>query len=266
MKNNDQFTENLKEDSENSLESNFGLINDKNEEIKQLKEELLHTNQYINEFVYAAAHALRSPVANLNLITILLEKTHDINEIKSYLETIKCSVKRLDQTIHGMVLGFQAKTMEGKPELITLATCVDTVLMKIKGNLNCLSAKFSGNFESCPEIYYNKEILSEILNILIQNAFNFKSDQTDLQIEVKSERHGDTVLIQVKDNGIGIDLEKHGKDIFQPFKKFTSRSQGNGMGLYLAKILINKNKGKINIESKLNIGTTVKCYLREQRK
>ncbi|MDQ3392879.1 MAG: HAMP domain-containing histidine kinase [Bacteroidota bacterium] len=242
------------------------VIKEKDEEIARLREELSGVYLYLNEFVYAAAHAMKSPVANLNLVTILLEKTNDVEEYKSYLQTIKNSIKKLDQTIHGLVQGFKVKTWDSCPELLSLDNIVEDLLLKNQGKLNCLPTKIRCNFEACPDIFYNKNILFEILNILTQNSFNYKSDSRDLEVSISSERFGDTVLLQVKDNGIGIDLDRHGKDLYQPFKKFSPSSQGNGMGLYLVKILLEKNKGCIEIESKLNFGTTVKFYLKEQQK
>lgn len=240
-------------------------INQKDEEIARLKQELAATHQYLNDFVYTSAHALKSPVANLNLITILLEKTNDIEEVKGYLDTIKNSIKRLDQNISGMVSGFQVQTEKGNPEIVTLESIVETVIKKIKGNYSCLPVKVKTNYE-VGTIFFNKKILTDILNNLLQNALNYKSEHGELEIEINSEKIDDMVLLEVKDNGIGIDMEKHVKDLFQPFKKFSSRSNGNGMGLYLSKILIEKYNGKIEVISKLNYGTTVKCYFKEPQK
>jgi signal transduction histidine kinase len=267
MQNNiNQFTENLNKISEADIKLYDPQLDEKDDEIIKLKEELANTYQYLNDFVYIAAHALKSPVANLNLVTILLEKTNDINEVKSYLQTIKQSIKRLDQTIHGMVLGFQVKAWDYKPKLISLNAVLDSVILKYPGKFECLSAKINCDFENCPEIFYNENIIFEIINIFLQNSFKYKADERELHVDVKSERIDDIVLIRISDNGIGIDLEKHGKDLFQPFKKFSPRSDGNGMGLYLARTLIEKNSGKLEIESKPNIGTTVKCFLKEQQK
>lgn len=260
-----QVTEGIEENSDSLEKLLVSQIMEKDEEIARLKEELSETHKYLNDFVYTSAHALKSPVANLNLINILLDKTNDIEEVKSYLETMKCSVKRLDQTISGMVLGFQVQTINGSPEVVPLESVVDFVLKKLKANYSSVPVKVKTQYE-VENLFINKKILVEILNNLLQNALNYKSERGDLEIVIRSKKIDNMVLLEIKDNGIGIDMEKHGKDLFQPFKKFSSRSNGNGMGLYLSKTLIEKYNGKIEVSSKLNYGTSVMCYFREQQK
>lgn len=265
QKNINPVTEGIEEHADSMEKNLVSQIFEKDEEIARLKQELAETHQYINDFVYTSAHALKSPVANLNLITILLEKTSEIEEVKGYLETIKSSVKRLDQTISGMVLGFQVQTVHGNPEVLLLESVVETVIKKIKGNYSCLPVKVFSNYE-VETIFFNKKILTDILNNLLQNALNYKPEHGDLEIEISSKKINEMVLLEIKDNGIGIDMEKHAKDLFQPFKKFSSRSNGNGMALYISKILLEKYNGKIDVISKLNYGTTVKCYFKEPQK
>lgn len=262
----------LTKDLENSKEIEFSgakltsLLKDKEQEIKFLKAEIDKSNNNLNEFIYAAAHALKSPVANLNLISILLEKSNDIGEIKSYFETIKSSLKKLDQTIHGMVHGFQVQKIEDHS--------VNQIEFKdlIQRSKNvCIRSNGFGQFEikedfsECSGIAYTLNNLLEILSIILNNSLKFRSEERELEISVKSRRCDEFVLLEIQDNGIGIDLAKYGKDLFQPFKKFSSRSDGTGLGLYLAKTLISKNNGIIEIDSQLNQGTLVKCYLREMK-
>ncbi|MEX2336485.1 MAG: HAMP domain-containing sensor histidine kinase, partial [Fulvivirga sp.] len=63
------------------------------------------------------------------------------------------------------------------------------------------------------------------------------------------------------DNGIGIDLKEHGKNLFQPFKRFSQQATGKGIGLSIIKSMIEKNNGKIEVESAPGEGSTFLCYL-----
>ena len=67
-----------------------------------------------------------------------------------------------------------------------------------------------------------------------------------------------TIEITYSDNGIGIDLIKHGSKIFEMFQRFHNDSsiKGSGVGLYLVKRLVEKNQGTIDVESQLTNGTT----------
>lgn len=68
------------------------------------------------------------------------------------------------------------------------------------------------------------------------------------------------VVLTVEDNRIGIDLEKHRKKIFNLFKRLHDHVEGNGVGLYVVKRIIDNYQGKIEVESQVNKGTAFKVY------
>ncbi len=74
---------------------------------------------------------------------------------------------------------------------------------------------------------------------------------------IRCHRKKDTVIISVKDNGIGINLEKHRNDLFKPFNRFTNKAEGTGVGLYLVRNIIEKNGGSIELISEPGIGMRV---------
>jgi signal transduction histidine kinase len=65
----------------------------------------------------------------------------------------------------------------------------------------------------------------------------------------------------VSDNGMGIDLEKNKKYLFQPFKRICEEEQGTGIGLFMIKRMVEKYGGKIDLESKPDVGTTFRFTL-----
>ena len=69
------------------------------------------------------------------------------------------------------------------------------------------------------------------------------------------------VLLQVKDNGIGIDLEKHGKDLFKMYKRFNENYDGRGLGLYLIKTQAEVLGGYVEVQSKPGEGTCFQVWL-----
>ena len=71
------------------------------------------------------------------------------------------------------------------------------------------------------------------------------------------------IILTFKDNGEGIDLEKFGSRLFTPFTRFNTEQEGKGIGLYIVKKMIEKNGGKIEVESEIGKGTTFIIYLRE---
>ncbi len=96
-----------------------------------------------------------------------------------------------------------------------------------------------------------------MLNNLLTNAIKFSNPGSG--IEVKALRSGDNIEISVKDNGLGIPLNEMMK-LFKPFSKISVRStdgeSNSGLGLAIAKRIVEEHKGKIWVESEVNKGST----------
>jgi two-component system CheB/CheR fusion protein len=71
------------------------------------------------------------------------------------------------------------------------------------------------------------------------------------------------VLIRIEDNGLGIDLQKYGNSLFEPFKRLTTQGEGSGLGLHLVKTMVEHNGGLIQVKSEPGIGTSFTLYLKE---
>ena len=76
------------------------------------------------------------------------------------------------------------------------------------------------------------------------------------------QQEEDFVVINVSDNGIGIDLNRYGHFLFQPFKRLTVEREGTGIGLSIINSVVRKNGGKIEVESKLGKGTKFKVFIK----
>ena len=102
----------------------------------------------------------------------------------------------------------------------------------------------------------DKRRISVVLNNLVSNAFKY-SDPTKANSFVKIivDCISQNAVIQIQDNGIGI-AEKDLEKIFGMFYRAAVSSNGSGLGLYILKESLEKLGGKINVESKLNEGTT----------
>ena len=91
---------------------------------------------------------------------------------------------------------------------------------------------------------------------LISNAIKYHSENRPLKVDIKSSLNkSNEIVIQVKDNGIGIDLEKHGNEIFAMYKRFDSHTEGKGLGLYLIKNQVESLGGRISVKSTLGKGS-----------
>jgi signal transduction histidine kinase len=111
------------------------------------------------------------------------------------------------------------------------------------------------NKENLKVRMHPKAFESILLN-LTTNAIKYSDDFPKVSITVSSYDTGIKILFA--DNGIGIDLEKSGSNVFEPFVRINNnkKTEGSGVGLFLVKKIVNANNGSIEIESKLGKGTT----------
>jgi K+-sensing histidine kinase KdpD len=100
--------------------------------------------------------------------------------------------------------------------------------------------------------------LDSILLNLFTNAIKYKSPDRKAFLEINYEINEHQTIISFKDNGLGLDLKKNGHKLFGMYKTFHGNEDAKGIGLYITKNQIEAMDGKIEVESKLDYGTTFK--------
>ena len=113
-----------------------------------------------------------------------------------------------------------------------------------------------------PDIYCDSDRIEQCPDHILSNAIKYTPDGGEISIKARAE--GDTVLISVTDNGIGIpekDIDRLFERFYRVDKARSREAGGSGLGLSIAKEIIERHGGKITIESKYGEGTTVTVYL-----
>ncbi|GAA4321634.1 hypothetical protein GCM10023149_21570 [Mucilaginibacter gynuensis] len=231
-------------------------------ELKQLADDLYHRNQELQQFGYVVSHNLRSPVANIMGIVTLLEIDRDDPEmIDRCIQELKSSIHRLDEVI--LDLSKILSITDGATAMVLEPVDVSEILQHIKLDLHDTLAlnEVTLLLPQLPIIFNShKAYLNSILFNLIGNAVKYRSEEPPV-IRVDVTREGNDLLIQVKDNGTGIDLAKYGKDIFKPYQRFTNSHEGKGLGLFLVKSHVKVLNGTIEVASEPEKGTTFTVLL-----
>ena len=117
-------------------------------------------------------------------------------------------------------------------------------------------AEISADFENAPSVNYNKAYLESIFSNLLTNAIKYRSNKRKLKVTIKTEESGNFIVLKFSDNGLGIDLELHKEKMFRLYQRFHEHAEGKGLGLFLIKSQLEALNGSIDIESKLDEGTT----------
>lgn len=232
-------------------------------EIQNLNEKLKDTNTYLEEFTYTVSHDLKTPLTTLKLSLGFLEDADDPATKLSYIQVIERAAKRLEKTVQGLVeiLDLQTQSL-GLIKKVNLHNLFDETLEDMAAIIKDKGMRFEHDFK-VEDVYYITPYLSSIFRNLIGNSVKYRRTNVPLEVDISSRRRNGMVELIFKDNAEGIDLEKNGSRLFTPFIRFNNEQEGKGIGLYLIKKMIEKNGGRIEVESEKEKGTQFAVYLKE---
>ena len=106
-----------------------------------------------------------------------------------------------------------------------------------------------------PSISYNPIYLDSIFLNLIGNAIKYRSEDRTPEIFISSEMENEKIILKFKDNGLGIDLDRHGHKLFGLNKVFHRHPDAKGVGLFLTRTQIEAMHGTISATSEVDKGT-----------
>ncbi|EMR04188.1 PAS domain-containing protein [Cesiribacter andamanensis] len=229
-------------------------------------ERLNQINQYLDNFVHAAAHDLRSPVANMKGLMQLLQGTGNGLQQK-VIESMEASLYRLDNTLQAMIHSIELQSLKQSPSRkLNVQEMFSNVQQEFSDRLKAVPHRIDTSFENCPDIVFIPFYLESLFRNLLSNAIKYRKEGQELHIQVGCRSYRNYKLITFSDNGIGIDLEKYGSKLFRPFQRFTHQAGGKGIGLHLINNIVTKTGGKIEVKSKPGEGITFLLYLKDLEK
>ena len=238
-------------------------LTNKNKELLGTNEELTKYNNELRQFSYTISHNLRAPVARLLGLTDLMSKEeHQLSPPQHQLVTmIRQSAMEFDGIIKDL-----NKIIDIRNEIYKIREKVyfqdewDIVKTSLLGFVTP-DMKIQSDFHQAPLIYTVKPIVQSILYNLVSNAIKYRSPERPLQLTVTASIAQQEILLQVTDNGLGINLAVFENDLFKLYKRFHAHTEGKGMGLYLVKSQVEAIGGSIRVESEPDHGTTFFVYL-----
>jgi signal transduction histidine kinase len=224
------------------------LANSKKKIIEQ-NDNLQVINAGLDKFVFNVTHDLRSPLSALVGLINLVEKETDPRQIKSHTLMMKSSLEKQDQFINEMLTFIKSKHLGLVKEEFSLAFIIDDVITHINHGNTIHFDKEIGVDKVCSDALK----IRVILNNLISNAVKYSDPKKDDQcIKVKTYLSKTEIVIEVKDNGIGI-RQSDQQRIFDEFYTSGDHEKSSGIGLYLVKDAITQMNGRIEVKSELGL-------------
>jgi signal transduction histidine kinase len=232
-----------------------------NAKLNKSEKELLEINDNKDKFFTIISHDLRSPFGGLLGMTDMLVSDYNelsSDEIKEMIKIIKHSSNNIYELLNGLLEWARTQTgrMEYKFENLDLFENAMRAINFLKTNAFDKYIKIENEIKEKTFAFADENATSTILRNLVSNAIKYSNPGGI--VEISSENIDNQVVISVSDNGVGMseeDMNKLFKIEFRHTTVGTNKELGTGFGLVLCKELVEKQGGKIWVESELRKGS-----------
>ncbi len=226
-------------------------------EREKITSDLLQRNNALEQFTYIISHNLRAPVANImglsSLITALNINSDDFAET---IRSISRSANKLDSVILDLNQVLQVnEDINENIESISLSKLIDDIRFSIRNLIEREHVRIIYDFDEAEQMLSLKSFMHSVFYNLILNSIKYRNPGIDPVIHISTKVANGKIRICYKDNGRGIDTNKHAGELFGLYKRFDTSVEGKGMGLFMVKIQVESLGGSISLHSKLNEGT-----------
>ncbi|HEY9046876.1 MAG TPA: ATP-binding protein, partial [Ohtaekwangia sp.] len=255
----------IQEQKDRLLSQNQSLTSElieKNKDLTETNSELIKHNNELRQFSYTVSHNLRGPVASLLGLIHLLDPASIPEHDAEVLEHIRTSSERLDTIIkdltkiidirHDIFRIRQKINLQQEVAELTKTLLKDIRLHDVAVTTDIITQ----------HIYSVKPMVHSILYNLMNNAIKYRSAERSPVIQVNTRENAEYYILEVTDNGLGIDLKRNRNDLFRLYKRFHFHTEGKGLGLYLVKLQTEALGGYITVDSEMNRFTKFTIYLK----
>ncbi|MFC0471099.1 ATP-binding protein [Halalkalibacter kiskunsagensis] len=212
------------------------------------------------DFVHVVSHEVRNPLTVIKAYCSVIMKQESglskenllrMRDIHDYVDVIDHEMNHIIQTEQML-----SKDLLWKKEIIDPLPVIREVIefMSIKARTQHQILQETVNIKGSEQILANKIGLKLVLSNLLSNAIKYSEERSVVSFCVSS--YDNSLIIQVKDQGIGMSMDQVNK-LFKKYGKVNPDKSGSGIGLYMVKKLVDQFKGDIHIDSQLGRGTDV---------
>jgi PAS domain S-box-containing protein len=233
----------------------------KNEEIKLEKSARMirQQNDRLLNFAHIVSHNLRSHSGNLQMVLEIINDENDVDEKVNLLKHLDTVSKTLNETIENLTEVVKVQTDISLNKIpVKLEASFNSAVNTLSSVINNSQATVISNFDAVGEVDHIPAYLDSIMLNIVSNSIKYQHPDRHPVVRVISSVENGNKYLTFSDNGIGIDLERHGKNMFGMYKTFHKHPDARGIGLFITKNQIEAIGGTIEIASKLGEGTSFK--------
>lgn len=234
-------------------------VTELNDSIKMVTEQ----NKRLLNFSYIVSHNLRSHTSNIQAIVSLIENSNSEAEQDEMIALLKTVSGSLDETMVNLnkVVNIQM-SIDVITESLGLRKYIEKTLKILSEQIKLSNAVIENNVPEDLQVNYNPAYLDSVLLNFIFNAIRYSHPERNPVIKLNAITNNEQVVLEITDNGIGIDLQRYGAELFGLYKTFTGNPESKGVGLFISKNQIDAMGGRVSVDSVPGQGTTFSIYFK----
>ncbi|MDB5256905.1 MAG: domain/sensory box/EAL domain protein [Chitinophagaceae bacterium] len=234
---------------------------EKEDELSRTLDIVSEQNKRLLNFAYIVSHNLRSHSSNFKLLLDVIDVSETREELYEAMHHLKDIYYSLDETVKNLNEIIKIQTnISNQREEINLYQYVEKTTDLLRGEIKQRQAIIRNGIKKDQSILYNPAYMESILLNLITNAIKYRHPDRAPQISLSVYHDNNWLVLEIKDNGLGIDLSLHGQKLFGMYKTFHGNSDAKGIGLFITKNQVDAMGGKIEVLSEVDKGSTFRIF------
>jgi light-regulated signal transduction histidine kinase (bacteriophytochrome) len=221
------------------------------------EEALRRSNADLEQFAYVASHDLQEPLRMVSSYVQLFARRYEgqvDEQARRYIDYAVDGAKRMQALINGL-LEYSRVGRQERPGRVSAGAALRAALENLGPTIEEAGARVTS--DPLPDVFVDERQLIQVFQNLVGNGVKFRRKDVPLRLHVSARVEGLEAVIGVHDNGIGIDPQ-HADRVFVIFQRLHTREEypGTGMGLAIAKKVVERAGGHIWLESEPGRGST----------
>lgn len=228
--------------------------------LKETMEGLEAKNAELERFTYIVSHDLQSPLITIKGFAGYLEGNAEAGnreQLKSDSVRITQAADKMQRLLDELLTLSRIGRIVNPPEKVPFGDLAHEAAALVAGRARGVRIEIASDL---PVVYVDRVRVVEVLQNLLDNALKFMGSQPEPRVEVGARREGSEVVFYVKDNGIGIE-PRYQEKVFGLFEQLDQSLGGTGVGLAIAKRVVEVHGGRIWIESEGAGGGSTFCFI-----
>ena len=245
--------------------------NKKNEDqVKKNLQLITSQNKRLHNFTHIVSHNLKTHIGNLKNILEFYDEAENEKEKKDLVNHLRTISESLTTTIVDLddIISIKSKSnINQLNERVNLHACASKIIESLDLESKTKDVTIYNGLRMDDTLMTNRSYFESVIYNLISNGIKYSDSSKKSQIIIQSIHTKDSIKILIADNGIGIDTAKFKKQLFEMYQTFhgTDRKDSRGIGLYITKTQVEALNGEIELESKLNEGSTFSLTFKKKK-